>query len=641
MGGITRNLAAYSGWGAQPYDGSGASLGGGIFVMFGAELTIMGSSTFSGNSGSLDYYADWHSEQDTNMGNLGSDLFIMTGAKTTLSPGVGETIRFQGTIDDDSTRQRFVDVPGGDPLFYSNGAGAKITIGSSGNPGGTVIFQGRTGYAGGTEMNSGTLLLDGNTGSISSGSDLIFTGKSEFQYNNMNSGAGAARTQTFGTLAFNGGEGTVSSVKGNALSSTLGVGTVTRAAGATGNFAAADGVNGGSNRILVSGAAGFRSAGLFFNGSSYATVDDGGYVRGLNYGVDAHSMLSGGGTSIGGALTADSNVKLTGVITSQVTATITTLSLDSHDVTLGDGQTLTLNGILQSGGTTTISGGHGITYGGVGGETDLVIRTDTEVDFLTISSSITAPNLTKSGSGVLLLSGSNHITGTTTINDGVLVAANNTAFGTGSVAVQAGAVLVVGSDITPANPIHLEGGVFLKETAAGDAFELKASSKFEGGRNTTAEILDGTAGSATSLENSFSESSAALNDTFRLSDVYSLHGTGTDVFVLQLSAAGVDGNSMLGWLDSHGLWVNAVLGNTGTGNTGFINGAYDGNPVLGHYGVDTATGSVWAVLNHNSDFAVITVPEPGSCAFIGLVLGAFALGPRGNRADARAAPASR
>jgi len=547
----------------------------------------------------------------------------------------------QERILHDSTPQRFVDSPGGDPLFYSNGEGAKITIGSRGNPGGTVIFQGRTGYAGGTEMNSGTLLLDGNTGSISSGSDLIFTGKSEFQYNNMNSSAGAARTQTFGTLAFNGGEGTVSSVKGNALSSTLGVGTVTRAAGATGNFAAADGVNGGSNRILVGGAAGFRSAGLFFNGGSYATVDDGGYLRGINYGVDVHSMLSNGGTSMGGALTADSNVKLAGVITSQVTATITTLSLDSHDVTLGDGQTLTLSGILQSGGSAAISGGAGITYGGAGGETDLVFRTDTAGDFLTISSSITAPNLTKSGSGVLLLSGSNHITGTTAINDGVLVAANNTAFGTGSVAVKAGAILEVNSDVTLGNPIHLEGGVFLKETAAGDAFELKASSQFEGGRNTTAEIRDGTAGSATSLENTFSENSAALNDTLRLSDVYSLHGTGTDVFVLQLSATGVDGNSLLGWLDGHGMWVNAVLGNTGTSNTAFINGAYDGNPVLGHYGVDTASGSVWAVLNHNSDFTVITVPEPGSSVLIGVVLGALALRHRGKPPGPRPAPASR
>lgn len=111
----------------------------------------------------------------------------------------------------------------------------------------------------------------------------------------------------------------------------------------------------------------------------------------------------------------------------------------------------------------------------MGGETDLVIRTDTEADSLIISSSITAPNLTKSGGGVLLLSGSNHITGTTAINDGFLVAAKNSVFGTGSVAVQAGAVLVVGSGVSLPNPIHLEGGVLLKETAAGDALNSKPS----------------------------------------------------------------------------------------------------------------------------------------------------------------------
>jgi hypothetical protein len=34
--------------------------------------------------------------------------------------------------------------------------------------------------------------------------------------------------------------------------------------------------------------------------------------------------------------------------------------------------------------------------------------------------------------------------------------------------------------------------------------------------------------------------------------------------------------------------------------------------------VNTATGSVWAVVNHNSDFAAITVPEPGTGILFGL-----------------------
>ena len=33
--------------------------------------------------------------------------------------------------------------------------------------------------------------------------------------------------------------------------------------------------------------------------------------------------------------------------------------------------------------------------------------------------------------------------------------------------------------------------------------------------------------------------------------------------------------------------------------------------VLGHYGIDTGSDTVWAVLNHNSQFAV-AVPEPST-----------------------------
>lgn len=444
VGGFSRmGFNGSSGWGADLNALAGASLGGGIFVMFGAELTISGSSTFSGNSGNTSYW-----DGDTEIGALGSDLFVMTGGKATLAPGAGNTIRFQGTIDDDSTDQKLVVDSEGNYSWVSNGAGALIKIGSNRNPGGTVVFEGRTGYAGGTEMVSGSLVVDGNTGSIKSGSDLIFTGKSEFQYNNTNSSPSVAKTQTFGTLAFNLGDGTVSNVKGNAQSSTLEFGTVTRAVGATGNFVATDGTLGGSNKILLGGPAGFRSVGLFFGGNNYATIDGGGYVRGINYGVDANSILSAGGAALSGSPGATSNVKLTGAITAQTTAALNTLNLDSHDLTLGSGQLLTVNGILQSGGSATISGGNGLAYGGGNGENDLVIRTDLAGDALTIQNSIAAPNLTKSGEGTLTLSSSNAITGDTALNGGVLLIGHANSLGSGTLAVNGGTLDLNGHAIT-------------------------------------------------------------------------------------------------------------------------------------------------------------------------------------------------
>jgi hypothetical protein len=57
-------------------------------------------------------------------------------------------------------------------------------------------------------------------------------------------------------------------------------------------------------------------------------------------------------------------------------------------------------------------------------------------------------------------------------------------------------------------------------------------------------------------------------------------------------------------------WENAVNTNT-TGTPTFAGvGAYDGQNIVGRWGVDLARHAVWAVLDHNSEFAV--VPEPAA-----------------------------
>jgi hypothetical protein len=42
---------------------------------------------------------------------------------------------------------------------------------------------------------------------------------------------------------------------------------------------------------------------------------------------------------------------------------------------------------------------------------------------------------------------------------------------------------------------------------------------------------------------------------------------------------------------------------------------------LGVYGTDLDTRTVWAVVNHNSDFAAMLVPEPTSLAAVGAAVG--------------------
>jgi hypothetical protein len=148
---------------------------------------------------------------------------------------------------------------------------------------------------------------------------------------------------------------------------------------------------------------------------------------------------------------------------------------------------------------------------------------------------------------------------------------------------------------------------------------------------------------------------AAGNTNGIISDVLSLTDMGTDLFVLQMSydqsASGMEdsiesamaasGILRLGWKNGPTAtdWTTATVGNNGNNTQGSLavtnfQGSWAqfllANPgltpstlsdYLGSYGVDTSPaggGNVWAVLNHNSEFAVI--PEPST-----LVLGAIGI----------------
>jgi hypothetical protein len=66
--------------------------------------------------------------------------------------------------------------------------------------------------------------------------------------------------------------------------------------------------------------------------------------------------------------------------------------------------------------------------------------------------------------------------------------------------------------------------------------------------------------------------------------------------------------------------------------------AWQAGDALGTYGVDTVNKVAWAVLDHNSQFAVIAVPEPGGMAFLGAALAAAAVAWRANRRQPARAP---
>jgi hypothetical protein len=85
----------------------------------------------------------------------------------------------------------------------------------------------------------------------------------------------------------------------------------------------------------------------------------------------------------------------------------------------------------------------------------------------------------------------------------------------------------------------------------------------------------------------------------------------TDVFTLSLNYDVEKSRSVpldqglfgLATRDAGGNWINAVDKNTG-GARKFVLGAWNPSYRLGAYGIDTATRTVWAVINYNGDFAV-------------------------------------
>ena len=137
-----------------------------------------------------------------------------------------------------------------------------------------------------------------------------------------------------------------------------------------------------------------------------------------------------------------------GAVTAQTSTAISTLQLaNANNFTLAAGQTLTVNGILKSGGAaaTTISGGAGIQPAS---GAELVIRTDQVADSLTIAMPILANGanaVTKSGAGTLTLSGANSYSGGTYVNAGILAidnggVANASAIGTGPLVFTGGTI---------------------------------------------------------------------------------------------------------------------------------------------------------------------------------------------------------
>ncbi|MEI6033869.1 MAG: autotransporter-associated beta strand repeat-containing protein [Verrucomicrobiae bacterium] len=312
-----------------------------------------------------------------------------------------------------------------------SGTGGLIKVGT-----GTQTLTGNSTYNGGTTVSGGTLILNRTTGSLASGSALTFNNIGG-TFTLDNTAAGGPLSQSLGTLTFSAGDGTVKTNRTVAQNTAITFSSLAaRTAGTAGTFVIAGTASAANGIVLTAQATNaFIDKGIFYGtgtgtASNYAWYDSGGFVRGINYGVDAGTATSGANAT----LASTTNQQITGAISAQNTAAFTTFQISGiNNLTLNSGATVTVDSILKQGnavGEATISGGTGIQ---ASNNAEMVVRTDMANDALTISSNILANGsnaFTKSGLGTLTLSGTNAYTGTTTVLGGLLSLGNGSATGT-------------------------------------------------------------------------------------------------------------------------------------------------------------------------------------------------------------------
>lgn len=314
---------------------------------------------------------------------------------------------------------------------------------------GTVTIGGGTGTL--QPLSGGTLQVGNSTaGSLVGTNDLNFQGTGTFNVQRA-----ADTDQAMGALTFSAGNGTVQSTFNTSTTTSSSVtfsSLGSRGTGATGNFVTSAGTNGTTNKIVITGATTGQllDRGLYFGGSNYAAYDAVGFARAYTT-TDADAVSSPAAATLG-TVTAASNSFVTGAITAQTTASVNTMNIvAANNITLDSGATLSVNGILKSGGvggasTAVISGGTGLRPIGNGDE--LVFRTDVANDTLTIGSPLLANGtnaLTKSGAGLLKLSGAYGLTGNVAINEGTLQLDNSADVTLSSIVTGAGALTKTGT----------------------------------------------------------------------------------------------------------------------------------------------------------------------------------------------------
>ncbi len=488
--------------GATTYSGVISGTGG-LTKAGAGTLTLGGINTYTGatsiNAGTLALNATGTISASSGVANAGN--FSIAAAKTIDSmTGAGTTALGANTLtigDASNTSSTYTGV--------ISGTGGLVKAGA-----GTLTLGGANTYSGTTMINAGTLKYGANN-AISSGAVVVNDGGT-YDLNNfsdtigaltVNSGAtGGSVTTGTGALTL-GGNVTSSGGAANAtISGNLALG------GATRTFTTTNAADGLTVSAAVSGAVGLTKAGagtLTLSGtntySGTTTINAGTLTAAGGSAIADTSQvtlanaatarlnlassetignLSGGGTTGGnvvlgantltvneaGATTYSGVVSGTGGLTKTGAGTLTLSGASTYTgATNINAGTLALGAANRIADTSAVTVAAGATFnlanfaetvGSLAGAGNVALGSATLTaggdNISTTFSGVASGTggLTKAGTGTLTLSGANTYTGTTTINAGTLVVANNTALGTvaGGTTVANGATLALQGGIT-------------------------------------------------------------------------------------------------------------------------------------------------------------------------------------------------
>ncbi len=515
---------------------------------------------------------------DTAGVNIGRNIRIQTGSSGISSVGgtnTSGTVTYSGnlTLGTDTANARGVTLyaaPGGITEFTggllraTGAAGTTDTVTITG--GGTVAMRGTNTYTGTTTVSNGLLLLDdatSNTTKLSSSAALVLNGGSvSLTGSSAGTTSEAANGLTLGSTL--GGSGTITVTAGSGQGASLNLGNIQRNTGATVNFATIS--NGGAPSIAISSGTAGTMLGAYatYNLNDWATVDTNGNVTAFS--GYSSTIASGNQTN----LTASPATLASGGATTNslrfantATATIGFNATTPGTLTLGSGGILVTSGAGATNiGTTTTRGTLTSTTG------EVIIQQQDTTNSLTINSVISGTNLTKSGDGTLVLTGTNTYTGTTYINGGTvsITSTNNLGSNTSAIDINGGTLAIAGTGTI--NVVSVTGHV-ITVGPAGATFNFSANPgiAFTGSGFTGSGPVTKTGTGSWNVGATASSFSGTINvaaGTLAMTSAQ-LQSAGT-ITVASGAAFNINDDGTGNWFSSNG--TQFLLNGTGVGGTG-------------------------------------------------------------------------